>query len=229
MATNGKVTRAYLGVVIQQLDDKLARQFGVPVGKGALVTEILPGSPAAEGGVEVGDLVLKFNDRDVRGTRDLQSIVERCRAGEMVPMQIIRDGKDKTLNLTLKEMPQNFSLRRTGNEEGPGAGPAQPEKPIPGKVPELGLQVDSLSAEVARELGYKDGTKGVVVTSVDADGPAATAGLREGLLIERVGQQRVASVEDFQQALKGADFSKGVLFLVRNPRGVNTFIVVKKS
>ena len=228
LATTGKVTRAYLGVVIQQLDDKLSRQFGVAVGKGALVTEILAGSPAAEGGVEVGDLVLKFNDRDVRGTRDLQSIVERCRAGESVPMQIVREGKDKTLSITLKEMPQNFSLRRTGTEEGPGAGPAQPEKPVPGKVPELGLQVDSLSAEVARELSYQEGTKGVVVTSVDADGPAATAGLREGLLIERVGQQRVGSVEEFQQALKGADFAKGVLFLVRNPRGVNTFIVVKK-
>jgi len=228
LATTGKVTRAYLGVVIQQLDDKLSRQFGVPVGQGALVTEILPGSPAAEGGVEVGDLVLKFDGRAVRGTRDLQSIVERVRAGEVVPMQIIREGKDKTLNITLKEMPQNFSLRRTGGEEGPDNGPAQPEKPAPGKVPELGLQVESLSADVARQLGYKDGTKGVVITSVEADGPAATAGLREGLLIERVGQQRVASVDDFQQAMKDADLSKGVLLLVRNARGVSTFIVLKK-
>jgi len=228
LATTGKVTRAYLGVVIQQLDDKLSRQFGVPVGQGALVTEILPGSPAAEGGVEVGDLVLKFDGRAVRGTRDLQSIVERVRAGEVVPMQIIREGKDKTLNITLKEMPQNFSLRRTGGEEGPDNGPAQPEKPAPGKVPELGLQVESLSADVARQLGYKDGTKGVVITSVEADGPAATAGLREGLLIERIGQQRVASVDDFQQAMKDADLSKGVLLLVRNARGVSTFIVLKK-
>jgi serine protease Do len=228
LATTGRVTRAYLGVVIQQLDDKLARQFGVSVGKGALVTEILPGSPAAEGGVEVGDLVLKFNDRDVRGTRDLQSIVERCRAGESVPMQIVREGKDKTLGIVLKEMPQNFSMRRTGNEEGPGSDPVQPEKPVPGKVSELGMQVDTLSADVARQLGYKDGTKGVVVTSVDAEGPAATAGIREGLLIERVGQQRVGTVEEFQQAMKGADLTKGVLFLVRNPRGINTFIVVKK-
>ena len=163
-----------------------------------------------------------------RSTRDLQSIVERCRAGESVPMQIVREGKDKTLNIILKEMPQNFSLRRNGNEEGPGADPAQPEKPAAGKVSELGMQVDTLSADVARQLGYKEGTKGVVVTSVDADGPAATVGLREGLLIERVGQQRVATVEDFQQAMKGADLTKGVLLLVRNPRGINTFIVVKK-
>jgi serine protease Do len=176
----------------------------------------------------VGDLVLKFNDRDVRGTRDLQSIVERCRAGEAVPMQIIRSGQDRALNITLKEMPQNFSLRRTGTDEGRGAEPAPPEKAIPGKVPELGLQVDSLSADVARQLGYKEGTQGVVVTLVDAEGPAATAGLREGLLIERVGQQRVSSVAEFQQALQGGDFAKGVLFLVRNPRGVNTFLVVKK-
>jgi serine protease Do len=95
-------------------------------------------------------------------------------------------------------------------------------------VSELGLQVDALSADVARQLGYKDGIKGVVVTSVDAEGPAATAGIREGLLIERVGQQRVGTVEEFQQAMKGADLTKGVLFLVRNPRGINTFIVVKK-
>jgi serine protease Do len=107
-------------------------------------------------------------------------------------------------------------------------GRAQPEKPVPGKVSELGLQVESLSADVARQLGYKDGTKGVVVTSVEADGPAATAGLREGLLIERVGQQKVTTVDEFQQAMKDADLSKGVLLLVRNARGVSTFIVVKK-
>ncbi|RPI90057.1 MAG: Do family serine endopeptidase [Planctomycetaceae bacterium] len=232
LVRTGKVTRAYLGVAIQQIDDKLSRQFDVPVGRGALVSDVLAGSPAAEGGLEVGDLVLKFNGREVRGTRDLQGIVERCEAGKSYPMQIVRDGKEKTLSMNLKEMPQNFSLRRL-----PGAGrstepeqpePEQPEPALAGKFSELGLEVDTLTADVAKQLGFTDPPTGVVITSVAEDGLAHQAGLREGMMIDRVGNTKVKSAAEFAEAVKAADLQKGVLLLVKTARGGSTFIVLKK-
>ncbi len=226
LIAHGVVKRAYLGIAIQQIDDKLSRQFHVPVGRGALVTDVMPKSPAAESGLESGDLVLKFNGKEIRGTRDLQGVVERCEADGTYPMQIIRDSKEVTLNICLKEMPKNFSLKRLPSGSGDESESSQQEKPAPGKFSELGLQVDALSADVAKQLGFREQTTGVVITGVDDDSLAQQAGLREGMVIERVGQQRVTTADEFTQAVQGADLTKGVLLLVRTARG-GSFIVLK--
>jgi serine protease Do len=230
LVDKGRVTRAYLGVSVQAIDDKLARQLTVPVGRGALVSGVMPNSPAAESGLETGDLVLKFNGKEIRGIRDLQGVVERCDVDGRYPLDIIRDGKEQTLMIKMKEMPQNFSLRQLpgqGDEEQESTPPDE-KKPAPGSLKELGLELDRLTPDVARQLGFKGEAAGVVVTGVEPDGAAFQAGLREGMLIEKVGTKRVTSVAEFTDAVRDVDWAQGVLLLVKSPRGGGSFVVLKK-
>jgi serine protease Do len=220
----GSVTRAYVGVAIQQVDSDLSKKFDVPVGKGALVTQIMPDSPAAAAKLETGDLVLKFNGKEIHGPRDLQGVVERLKVGSSYPMVIVRDGKETTVNVTVKEMPQDYSVASTTLVPGKSA----PETPKADNIADLGIEIEATTPETLQKLGYKAETAGVFVSSVKDDGPAAQAGVREGMVIEKVGSKKVSSPAEFKDALKGLSVEKGVLLLVRTPRG-GQFVVVRKS
>ncbi len=219
----GNVTRAYIGVAIQPVDNDLAKQFNVPVGKGAIVTQVMPGSSAAAAKVEAGDLVLQFNGKDVHGPRDLQGIVERLKADVTYPMVIVRDGKEMTISIKAKEMPREYA---SAGET------AINESSSPGRVPnesfsDVGIEIEAARPEVLEKLGYKPETTGVLITSVKEDSPAGTAGLREGMLIEKVGSTKVRSLSEFKEALKTTSVDKGILLLVHTPRG-SQFVVVRK-
>ncbi|HLJ11083.1 MAG TPA: Do family serine endopeptidase [Planctomycetaceae bacterium] len=220
----GNVTRAYIGVGIQPVDSELAKQFNVPVGKGAIVTQVFPDSPAAAAKVEPGDLVLKFDGKDVHGSRELQGIVERLKAGETYPMLIVRDGKETTLHVKVKEMPHEYSLSR--NTLVPDR--AAPETPKAESFGDLGIEIEPASAELLQKLGYKADTKGVMISSVKEDSPAAQLGLREGMVIEMVGAKRVSSPAEFREAVKSMSLDKGIRMLVGTPRGAQ-FVVVHKN
>jgi serine protease Do len=220
----GSVTRAYLGVAIQQVDSDLSKQFNVPVGKGALVTQVMPDSPAAAAKLEAGDLVLKFNGKEIHGPRDLQGVVERLKTGSSYPMLIVREGKEMTVNITVKEMPHDYSVASSTLVPGKAA----PETPKTDNIADLGIDIEATNPETLQKLGYKAETAGVLVSSVKDDSPAAHAGLREGMVIEKVGSKKVASPAEFKEALKGAPVEKGVLLLIRTPRG-GQFVVVRKS
>ncbi|HTI52458.1 MAG TPA: Do family serine endopeptidase [Planctomycetaceae bacterium] len=218
----GEVTRAYVGVTIQPVDSELSKQFNVPVGKGALITQVLPDSPASAAKLEAGDLVLKFNGKEVHGPRDMQLIVERVKAGSSYPMLIVRDGKEMTVNVPVKEMPRDFTLAR--DTVVPDKSDNAPSKSD--TVSELGIGIEAASPDVLKQLGYKDPVTGVVINSVKEDSPAANAGLREGMVIEKVGSHRVSTPAEFRDALKGLPMDKGVLLLARSPRG-SQFVVVQ--
>jgi serine protease Do len=218
----GEVTRAYVGVTIQPVDSELSKQFNVPVGKGALITQVLPDSPASAAKLEAGDLVLKFNGKDVHGPRDMQLIVERVKAGHSYPMLIVRDGKEMNVDVSVKEMPRDFTLARdTLVPEKSENAPSKSDT-----ISELGIGIEAASADVLKQLGYAESVTGVVVNSVKEESPAANAGLREGMVIEKVGSHRVSTPDEFREALKGLPMDKGVLLLARTPRGSH-FVVVK--
>jgi serine protease Do len=222
----GAVTRAYLGVTIQPIDSELSKQFGVPVGKGALVTDVRPDSPAAAANLEPGDLILKFNGKEIHGPRDLQGVVERLKVGSKSPMQIVRDGKNMTIDVTAQEMPKNYSLASNG------FGPSNrsvPDSPKGDGFPELGIEIEAAKPEVLQKLGYPDNVTGVLVTEVKPDSPAAAAGLREGLLISKVGTHKIASPADLKEALKTVSLEKGILVLVRTPRGGGHVVLHKNA
>jgi len=190
------------------------------------VTEVMPDSPAASAKVEPGDLILKLDGKDVHSTRGLQGIVEQLKIGGTYPMVALRNGKEVTLNLQMKEMPQQFTRASLGNRS--HGDDQESPAPTPESFDELGLGVGELSADVAKQHGYKPGS-GVVITSVKEDSPAAAAGLHEGFLIEKVGNVKVTTPAEFKTALKNVSVEKGVLLLVRNPRGETQFVVVRRE
>jgi len=217
----GTVERAYIGISIDPINDKLAKHFGLNVGEGAIITQVLGDSPGETAKLQAGDIVLSLAGQSVNGPRSLQGIVEQLDVDKPYDINVLRDGKRQTLKIVLKPMPDNYSLRSVpvtkGKEE-----KSKPDGTV--TIEQYGFDVRELSAEIAEQLGLSAG-QGVVVTSVDEDGAAARA-LRVGDLIEKVGSRRVNSVDDFNAALKESDPEKGLLLLVRSGGGTR-FVVIQ--
>jgi serine protease Do len=143
LIARGSVTRAYLGVAIKPVTSDLSKHFKVPVGTGAIVTEVRPGSPAAAAKLESGDLILKFNGKDIQGPRDLQGVVERLKTDGTYPMVIARDGKEMTLNVHVKEMPGDYTLAsNTLSQE-----QAEPETHKGDSFSDLGIDIEAIRPE----------------------------------------------------------------------------------
>ena len=222
LIAGGKVERAYLGVGIEMVDAELAQKFGTKRGEGVLVTEVHPNTPAAEAGLQEGDVILDYNGVKVHGPRELQEVVERSTLNTKQRATVLRDGKQMIVNVVAKALPQNFGRAAVDRDDEPS--PGNPES---AQHDELGLEVADVTAAEAKQLGIA-GSAGVVVTNVTPDGPAHTAGIREGMLIRRVGKENVTDVEGFKKALESQPKDEGVLMLVRTPQG-NRFVVIERK
>ncbi|MGD9645370.1 MAG: Do family serine endopeptidase [Pirellulales bacterium] len=218
----GTVERAYLGVKIGAMTSELAEQFGSETTDGVIVGEVMPGTPAAEAGFRDGDVVTHFGGRRVHTPTELTEMVERTPFGTKQKVQVLRDGKPHELSVTVKRMPADFAKADDADVE------AMPES-ARGHTEagaKLGLEVADLGADEARQLGY-EGQTGVLITSVEEGGAAYQKGVREGMLIRRVGRQAVSNSAEFEKALEDASLEEGVLLLVRTPQGRQFFVVVK--
>jgi serine protease Do len=141
--------------------------------------------------------------------------------GKSYDMAILRDGKRQTVKVTMKPMPKQFTL---GGEEQP-----EEEAPAPSakenKYDELGLEIQDLTPQLAKQFGYGDKTEGVLVSAVEPNSVADRAGVRAGHVIEKVGTTRVASAKEFDEAVKQASLKEGILLLLRSPEG-SRFVVL---
>ncbi len=218
----GSVQRAYLGVGIERISGELAGKLGVDPNGGVLVSEVFPDTPAAKAGFQEGDVILAFAGHPVGSPRDLQAVVERSDAGSKQKVDIIRGGKPKTLQVEVKPLPDDFGVASAPSLRG-----EEEDEPAGFSSDDLGLEVDELTEEVAQRLGF-EGIAGVLITEVDPAGIAAGAGIREGMLILRVGKKPVSSVAQFKAAMQGEDLEDGVLLLIRTSQG-NRFVVLKES
>ena len=223
---HGLVKRGYLGVAIQPVSNQLAKQFGIKVGQGAIVGQVVPGSPAANAKVETGDVILTLNNKPVSNPRNLQGIVEQLDTGKGYPLEILRDGKKQTLTVSVAEMPKSFTA--SGIDEQERAPGKEREVAKPSQFKELGVEIQEIDAQLTEQLGYKGPVKGVLISEVDADSPADTAGLKSGMVIEKVGTKVVTTVAEFTAAMKDLSLEKGILLLVRTPGG-SRFVVVSKD
>lgn len=222
LVSRGTVQRAWLGVGIQPIDAAIAKQLGVEPGQGVLIGEVRPGTPAAEAGLQEQDVVLEFDGTPVHKPRDLQEVVERSKPGERYKIKVLRDGKVLELSVVLKPLPSDLSATQEGKSVDRSGQPAA------GHVSEeLGIEVGELTAAEAQQFGYEK-YAGVLITDVRPNSPADRAGLTEGMLIMRVGKHKVASVQDFVEAMKGESLSKGVLLHIRTPRG-SQFVAIQEE
>jgi serine protease Do len=200
----GRVTRGWLGVQVQQVTPELARSFGLEQGRGALVADVQPNSPAAQAGIQRGDVILAFKGEPIKDMPELPRVVANTTPGTVTEMRVLRKGQERTVQVKVGEMPDE---ERQAAAEG-GA----PEK-------RLGLAVQELTPDMARSLGLSS-SQGVVVSGVAEGSPADEVGIRRGDVILEVNQEQVNSVHDYQAATQRAGDAGPVLFLVRRDDSV---------
>lgn len=212
LVSTGKITRGFIGVKTQMLTPELAEQFGVK--HGALVTEVSPDSPAEEAGFESGDIITKVNGRDVIDPRRLQLAVVSLAPGSEVEVEYVRDGKTKTVEFELGELP-NQSLAGGGaysdNDEGVLNG----------------VGVTDITPQMRRQFRLPMELQGAFITEVDPDSPSARDGLQEGDVVLSLNRERVRNADE---AVKLSEEIEGPKVLVRIWRdGSSRYIVVDES
>jgi serine protease Do len=196
---DGKVRRAYVGVTPQDLTAELAEALELPARRGVVVAEVRKGSPADKAGVQVEDVIVKLNGREIATRQQLISIAERLRIGQAVPLVVIRGGKEVQLEVTAAEFPAEVAQNETSIEE-------------------FGVEVKVLTPELARELEV-DVDSGVVITGVARDSIAAQIGLRPGMVLLRIGRTEIRSAEDVKAGLDAARERGQLVLLVRTANG----------
>ncbi len=212
LVKTGKVSRGYLGVVVGSLDDKMAKQFKLPDTSGALVQDVTPDSPSDKAGVKVGDVIRKLNGQKVEGSNELTESITTMNPGTTVTLEVFRDGKPMNIKLVLGERPSNLTAR--GGTRAPSEGTLR------------GISVQNLTPDMREQLGAPASVRGVVITEIDPNSPAAQAGLRTGLIIQSINRQAVNSVADFNRLAAGA---KGEVLLRIYYQGTGRFIVISPS
>ena len=203
----GKVTRGFLGVLIQKVTPEIAESLGMDKGYGALVANVSKDGPADKAGVKVGDVIIEFDGSPVKDSGDLPNIVARTQVDKKVRMKLLRDRKEISLNVAVGELKEEEIVA------------AVPEKG------ELGMTVQRLTPQMAENLGLEK-ADGVVVTAVEQGGVAEEAGIRRGDIIMEVDRKAIKSLDDYKKAVAAARKGRGVLFLVR--RGESTLFLALK-
>ncbi len=203
LKTSGRVTRGRIGVQIDQVSKDVAESIGLGQPKGALVRGVEPNSPAAKAGVEPGDIILKFDGKEIDKSVDLPRLVGNTRPGNKSSMTVFRRGSQRELSVTVAELePERPTVRATAPE------PAKAQSS--NALQALGLSLAELTAAEKKELNLKGG-----VRIASAEGPAARAGLREGDVIVAIANTDTASVKDVEAALGKIEKSRSVNVLFR--------------
>ncbi len=205
LKTNGKVSRGWLGILIQDVTRDLAESFGMDRPEGALVSQVLPNSPAKKAGLQVGDVIVEFNRRRVADSGSLPPIVGRTEVGQEVPVKVVREGKTRTIDVTIAELPADEDIKLA--ESAPDEAKSDNR---------LGVFVSELTQEQRDELEGKK--SGVSVNEVKS-GPGRDAGLRRGDIILMINNEDVKDLSQFQQLVKKLPAGKSVPMLVYRGSG----------
>jgi serine protease Do len=203
---SGKVIRGWLGVMIQDITPELAKSFGLNSDKGVLISDVMKDSPAEKGGLLRGDVVIRYDGKEVKDAHELSRLVAETRPKTLATLDIIRDKKTKSLKISIGTMPQEMK-----------AG-------LPANTSDWGLTVQEITPDLADHLGLAPGEEGVVISSLEPGSPAAEAGLKTGDVIKEVNRHAVKDLGDYKKAMGNAKKEKGVLLLVK--RGQGTLYVV---
>jgi len=207
----GKVVRGWLGVMIQEITPELKGKLNLKDEKGALVADVTKNSPADQAGVKRGDVIVSFDGKEIKEMRELPYVVGSTPVGKEVPVEVIRKGKKKTLQIKIGELKE---------EKKPEEGGQQPR-------PELGMTVEELTPQLARNLGLSD-TNGLVVVHVENNSPAGEAGVRNGDILLEIDQSPVKGLEDLHKKIQTYKKGDTVLLLIKRG-GATLYLTLKVS
>jgi len=212
LKAEGKVQRGKLGVMIQGVTGDLAASLKLADTSGALVSGVEPGGAAARAGVEQGDVITSINGEKVVDSNTLRNRIAATKPGSTVDLQVFRNGKTETLHATLGALePADEKSARDDEHEG-GAGPT-------------GMAVETLTPQVARQLGLTGRQEGVVIRDVDPDGAAAASGLQPGDVIRQVNRQAVKTPTELKSAIAASGERPALLLVTR--KGADIFVALQ--
>jgi serine protease Do len=211
----GKVVRGWLGVSIQEVTPDLAKQFGMKESRGALVSEVIPDSPAAAAGIQGGDIITAFNGKAVDSPSTLRNTVAQTLVGKSVKVEVLREKKPVTVEVKISEQPKDIAQTEGETAEGDGKDTAL-----------AGVEVRNLTPDIARQLGLPPGTVGVVIAGVEQGSAAEEAGLQEGDVIMQINRQPVRNIGDFKRLAGKLSKKDSSLFLI-NRQGRKLFIAIR--
>ncbi|MGO9012415.1 MAG: DegQ family serine endoprotease [Bryobacteraceae bacterium] len=206
---NGRVIRAYLGVMSEEVTPELAKAFHEKEVGGALVADVTPDGPASRAGIEKGDIILAVNDKPVADSAQLRMTISLMQPGTEVSVKLLRDGAGREVSARLAELPTETAKA--------GSQPGAPQTGMEG------VSVEDMTAQTAHQLGLAPGTTGVVVTAVDPSSQAAVNGLRRGDVIVEVNRKPVRNSAEYEQALK---HSTSETLLLVNRQGSTLYLAV---
>jgi serine protease Do len=218
----GELRRGWLGVRIQQVTDEIAESLSIKPARGALVAGVDDKGPAKPAGIEPGDVVVKFDGKDVKDPKDLSRVVADTAVGKEVDVIVIRKGKEETRKVTLGRLEDNEKVQQAAakTKEEPA------EKPVTQKA--LGLDLAALSKDLRTKYKIKETVKGVIITGVDGASDAAEKRLSAGDVIVEVAQEAVTNAADIKKRVDQLkkDGKKSVLLLVSNGEGELRFVAL---
>ena len=206
---NGKVTRAYLGIVPQDVTPSIAKAFNAKESTGALVGSVSADSPAQKSGLQNGDIIMELNGKPVEGANQLRMDISMMSPGASVNLKVLRNGAVRDFKATLGELPVEEAAAKSDTTST--------------KSELSGISVQDLDSRVARQLGVSGNTSGVVITGVNPSSAAADAGLRRGDVIQEVNRKPVRNTADFETAMRD---SKDQTLLLVNRQGSTMYVAV---
>jgi serine protease Do len=215
LVTDGKVTRGYFGVMIQDVTPALARKLDLKQRNGALVSDVVPKSPADKAGIQNGDVVIELDGKPVTDSRHLKLAVARAKPGESVRVKVLRDGSTKSLNVTVKELPDSEHLANSDSKRSDDSEALK------------GVAVADLDAQARRQFNIPENVRGAIVKDVEQGSAAAEAGLQPGDVILEINKQPVKGAEDAVRLTENPKDKTTLLRLWR--QGGSRFLVVDES
>ena len=206
----GYVVRSWLGVYIQPLDDDAAKALEMDSRDGALVTQVVDESPAEIGGVEEGDVIVRFDDRNITDPSNLRNIVSLMPPGSKSEVVVFRNGSKKVLSVILQEL-KDGKIVASKSSSGTSI---------------LGLEVKEINSSLKQKYNIEDADGKLVIVSVDPGSEAAEKGLRDGDIIKRVGTQQVRSIKEFKKKVKASRAKGSLLLLIKKNDGSSFFVTL---
>ncbi len=195
---NGHVVRGYLGVLIQNFDEKMAKTFGYEGKQGALVGDVTPDGPGDEAGLKSGDIIVTYDGKTVNDVTQLRSLVADTKPKSRTQIEVFRDGMRQTLYATIGELPSELTKIAVQNDSD-----------------DLGMSTRTLTPDLAARLGM-DEVEGVIVTDVEPFSPAANAGIQEKDVITKVQGKAVSNLDEFRREIKRYSLADGIRLRIRS-------------
>jgi len=209
LKASGEVTRGWLGVGIQDLTPELAEYYNVKDKKGVLITHVFEGDPADKGGIKVKDIIIKIDGKTVSTARELSGTIAGITVGKKTAILLIRNGKEKTVYIKMAKRQDDKALVKKETESSD----------------ELGLKASELTPETARQLGYDENEKGIIITNVKTGSKGELGGIRSGDLVKEINRRPVSTLNDYQKMMQKIKKGETINLLIKRSR--IGFIVIK--